>query len=154
MITHIWLWLITAVCLILMTIRDLKYHKMPSAFTSAIILFLVCANLMINPSLIWYGIASFVFAWFLYDADVFQGIADIKGIVIVGLLLRSPLQFFAFMVILLFVWLAYQFLIIKIIKKGDEPKNLKDLLSINNPAPFIPALTLTYIILFVISYFK
>ena len=153
MIEHLTIWIVTGAFLILMTILDLKHKKMLSAIPSAAIFFLVCVNLIINPDLIWYGVAAFVFAWLLYDIDYIRGVADIKIIVLIGLLIRSPIQFFFFMIVLTFVWLAYQFVAIKLIH-GNNIKKISDFFTIKEEIAFVPALTITYLILFVVSYIR
>lgn len=153
MINNLMLWIVTGVFLILMTIMDLKHKKILSVIPTAAILFLVSINLVLDPNLIWYGVVAFVFAFFLYEIDFFRGAADIKAITMIGLLIRSPNQLFFFMLLIVFVGLAYQLLAIKLIH-GDNIKKISDFFQIKEEVPFVPAITISYIILFMVSYVR
>lgn len=62
---------------------DLKTRKIPSIFTTGIILFIA----VININHISYGVIAFIFAWMLYEAEFLDGIADVKLITALGLMI-------------------------------------------------------------------
>jgi len=88
------------------------------------------------------GIMAFVFAWLLYEGEFIGGLADVKFIVIIGLLVKSVPTFFAMVLVILFVGMAYKIIVFKFLKKNKDEE-----------IPFIPALFCVYVILFLIKGF-
>jgi len=98
---------IVAVFLIFVSIIDWKTKQIPSIILTGM-LFVV---LILNPTHVLLGIASFVIAWLLYEADFISGIADIKATVIVGLMLSSLSWFFLYVLLLCAYGLFWKVLI-------------------------------------------
>jgi len=101
---------------VIISIIDLKYKSVPAIFTTGAIFLLASLKF---PS---YGLAilSFIFAWFLIESEFFSGIADLKAVVIIGLILPSLYSFFLFILLILFYGLFYKVLMKKVIKQKKE----------------------------------
>lgn len=124
--------------LIIASLLDLKYRAVPSvALTS--LLFIV---LIMRIENLQFGIAAFVFAWLIKDILSLKyiefGVADIKIMAIIGLLISTMNEFLIFIGIFalfqLIYTLAWQW------RFGSD-----------NERPFIPCLLAVYIALLVIG---
>lgn len=114
---------------------DIKHHAVPSFMTTTIIL----ALLLILPQHLIWGISAFVFGWLLSEFDFlggkfFGGLADVKVMTIIGLMLSNLTEFAVMMIltaglaVLYSIGMHYEY-------KGKIPKEV----------PFIPVLLLVYV---------
>ena len=134
-------WLIWVVLgsLIIATFLDIKYKKIPSVFLTAL-LFIVAIMRVEN---IEFGILAGLFAWVIRDL-IFEsngldfGMADIKIMIIIGLLIPTMNMFLIFVGIFAIFQFAYT-LIIK--WKFNEEKEI----------PFVPVLLALFISLILIG---
>ncbi len=84
-------------CLLGASYLDLKYRAIPSVFLTSL-LFLVA---VVRFEYLTYGILAGIFAWIMKDI-IFEfnglnfGIADVKIMMIIGLILSSRMEFFLF----------------------------------------------------------
>src|SRR5690606_7021811 len=92
---------------------DLKTKKVPAMLTTAIILVLT----IVNFNNINYGIIAFVFAWFLYEFDFIGGLADVKVITIIGLMITGIYGIFALMILVTIYGAIYRAAFGLILKK-------------------------------------
>lgn len=115
---------------------DWRSHAVPSFMTTTVIL----ALLLIQPENLIWGISAFTFGWLLFEFDFlsgrfFGGIADVKVVTIIGLMISSLPQFAVMMVattglsVILSIILYY---------KNDK--------KIPEEVPFIPVLLVVYLI--------
>lgn len=89
--------------LVIFSVIDWQYRAIPSIFLTGV-LFVILA---LNPSHLFFGILSLAFALLLYEFDYIGGIADIKVIIIIGLMLGTmqSLGFYMILVVIFgFVW--------------------------------------------------
>lgn len=119
------------VLLIIMTYLDVKHKKVPSILSTSIILSL----LIFRYEYLVYGVMAFVFGWFLYESNYFRGVADLKALTIIGLMLHNRFEFGLLMGILVIVGFLYQ-LCFFYFKKRDKKE-----------IPFLPVFLITYLIL-------
>lgn len=119
--------------LILASYLDIKYKAVPSVILTSMIL----AVLLLRPENIYFGVVAFVFAILIKDlindvAGLDFGVADIKILIVMGLLISN----LANLLLLIIIFLVYQFVYTllwrKFVSKEDE-------------MPFIPCLTAVYI---------
>jgi len=102
--------------LVLISIIDLKHKTIPSPLTTGMIFILV----ILNTQNIIFGVFAFVFGWFLIEADFFSGLADLKTVTVLGLMI-SDLNVFFLMVLLLGIYgIFYKVLQKKIVKQKEE----------------------------------
>jgi hypothetical protein len=128
--------------LLVLSLIDLKKHEIPSVYTTIGILILAGVNVATSPIGLNYGILAFVVGWFLFELDFFAGLADIKVLTILGLLV-ADIQTFSVMIFFVVLYnLIYQI----ILKKFWQKKNKEDI-------AFIPVFFLTYLTIFLISLF-
>jgi len=102
---------------------DWKFKKVPSVFLTGILF----ASLMVH---FWrfeiglisfaFGVLAFVFAWFLYEADFIGGIADIKVITIIGLMIINIQMFFALILMIVLFGMAYKMTFRYILKYKED----------------------------------
>ena len=120
--------------LVLISLIDLKHKSIPSPLTTGIIFVLAVVN---APNII-FGLFAFIFGWFLIEADYFSGLADLKTITVLGLMI-SNIEVFFIMVLLLGVYgIFYKILMLKIIKQKKE-------------TAFIPVFLVVYITLLIVG---
>jgi len=130
--------------LIIISLIDIKFHKVPSILLTGMI-FVVAMIQIFSPTNLAYfhlagGVVFFVFAWLLYEAEFIGGIADVKVITIIGLMIGSyPMLLVGVILILLFGFIYKVGMRIIAKKKFDEE------------IPFIPCLFLVYLTLYLIQ---
>jgi len=125
--------------LILVSILDIKYKAIPSVFSSAMLF----AVLLLRPDNLIYGVLCLVFAIMIRDllddvAGMSFGLADIKILIIMGLLLTNFSSLMLMIFSFLFFQFAYTFLWKWKIKNEEE-------------IPFIPCLLAVYITLLIVG---
>jgi hypothetical protein len=127
----------------LVAIIDLFYRVVPSIFLTGLLLATALIHLyMFEVGLIsiTFGILAFVYAWFLYEAEFIGGIADVKFISIIGLMISSVQIFFVLMLLIVLFGMIYK-LIFRYGFKKDKAEEI----------PFIPSLYAVYIVLYFIG---
>lgn len=135
--------LIVLILLGLVAIIDFLFKKIPSIFLTAIIFVVAMVNMFeINFGIIHlsFGILAFIFAYLLYESNFFSGIADIKVIVIVGMMIKTIPMFFIFIILIMSFGLIYK-IVWKLRYKGKKEEEI----------PFIPSMFITYLIMFLIG---
>jgi len=130
-------WLIWGVLavLILASYLDLKYKAVPSVFLSGLI-FVV---LLMRPQNLLFGVILFVFGLMIKDliddvAGLDFGNADLKILVVIGLMFASSHVMFLFLVVFSIMQFAYTTLWRSLISKDDH-------------IPFVPCLLAVYVTL-------
>lgn len=108
--------IVITILLAMIVAFDLKTKKVPSIFTTAIILMLCIINIQNIP----FGIIAFVFAWFLYEFDFIKGLADVKVITIIGLMCSSLVGIFALIIFVAVYGAIYQIAFRVILKKEEH----------------------------------
>lgn len=121
-----------------LSLIDIKDKKIPSVVTTSAIFVLG----MVNYQTMMFGILGAVFGLFLWELGVFHGIADIKGITILGLMIADLKTFLLMMGLIALFSLVYQFALKRMFKyrEGQE-------------IPFLPIFFFTYLAIFMISLF-
>lgn len=122
---------------------DWRSHAVPSFATTTVIL----ALLLIQPQNLIWGVSAFVFGWLLYEFDFlggrfFGGLADVKVVTIIGLMISNLQQFASLMV----ATTGFS-VILSIILYYRHNKKIPD------EIPFIPALLLVYITVLIVRGF-
>jgi hypothetical protein len=98
--------IILLVFLIIFSIIDIKTKSIPSVFLTGI-LFVILA---VNFDHFYFGLMSVVFALFLYELGFIGGIADIKVMAMVGLMVGSMVNFNIFILVVVFYGIAWKLL--------------------------------------------
>lgn len=134
-----WLILVVLAVLILASFLDLKYKAVPSVLLSLTIFI----TLLLRPENLIFGVIAFVFAIVIRDlisdvAGMEFGVADIKIMVIIGLLLSN----FASLIIMLISFSVFQFAY-TVIWRWQVSKE--------GEMPFIPCLLAVYIALMLVG---
>ena len=120
---------------------DLKTRKIPSIFLTGIIFLVAMVNMAeITFGLIHlaFGVLAFVFAYMLYEAQFIGGVADIKTLTIIGLLIRNIPSFFLFIILIMVIGFLYKLFFRYVLKKGFKEE-----------IPFILALFFVYVLLWI-----
>lgn len=125
----------------IVAIIDWKFKQIPSIFLTGI-LFVVMMIQLFSPSTWAYfhlagGLTFFVFAWMLYEANFIGGIADIKIITIIGLMISNYPFLFIGVLLILFYGFIYKVIFRYILKKDKEEE-----------VPFIPCLFSVYLAMY------
>ena len=138
---QIQLTIIVFTLLFLISLIDLKTKKVPAFLTTALIFTIAMVNMQdINFGLIHlgFGALAFIFAYILYELDFIGGIADIKVIVIIGMMIISLNHFFIFITLIMIIGFAYKLIWRYVLKKPDDAE-----------VPFIISLWAVYSILLI-----
>lgn len=133
--------LIVFVFLFIISLIDLKTKKVPAFLTTALIFTIAMVNMVdINFGLmhLGFGILAFIFAYMLYELKFIGGVADIKVIVIIGMMIAEISTFFIFIIMLMIFGLCYKVVWRYALKKPDDAE-----------VPFIISLWAVYIILWI-----
>jgi len=127
--------------LLIISLIDLKTKKVPAFLTTAIILAVAMVN-MVDISYgilhLGFGVIAFIFAYLLYELDFIGGVADIKVIVIIGMMLSELSVFFMFFILLMMFGVAYKIIWRYALKKPE-----------GSEIPFIISLWAGYSILWI-----
>lgn len=133
-------WLVVLVLLffLISSYLDIKYKAIPSVFLTSV-LFIV---FVLRPENLAFGIGAGIFAWFMKDVlsikDLEFGMADIKIMIIIGLLIPTMNLFLIYIGI--FALFQFVYTIIWQVKIGNDGER-----------PFIPLLTAVYLTLIMIG---
>ena len=127
--------------LFIISLIDLKTKKVPAFLTTAIIFIVATVN-MINLNFgilhLSFGVLAFIFAYLLYELDFIGGVADIKVIVIIGMMIANLSTFFIFITIVMIFGLVYKIIWRYILKKPE-----------GSEIPFIISLWVVYVVLWI-----
>ena len=126
--------IVLGILLFIFAIIDFKVKEIPSILLTGT-LFVICA---LNLGNIPFGVLSFIFAYLLYEADFIGGVADIKIIVTIGLLINSIYVLAFYIIIVLIYGIGWKIIYKWMFNKEKE-------------CPFIPCLFFVYVVLTVIN---
>lgn len=87
---------VAAALFLIMIFFDVRKKAIPSILSTAVVFVMAVVNLAHLP----YAIIMFIFAWFLYEAGMYGGLADVKMITAIGFLLSSMFGVYAFIIVL------------------------------------------------------
>jgi len=125
----------------IVAIIDWKFLSIPSIFLTGILFVTATANFYFyGINVIGFGVLSLIISLLLYESDFIGGVADIKVITIIGLMIPSIQYFMIFLVLLLFFGIFYKSIFLFILKRSPEEK-----------VPFIPCLYSIYLVMFFIG---
>ncbi len=133
-----WLIFVVLFSFILASYLDIKYKAVPSVFLTSL-LFIV---FILRPENLVYGVSAGIFAWFMKDVlslkELQFGMADIKIMIIIGLLIPTLNSFLIFIGI--FALFQFVYTILWVVKIGNDDER-----------PFVPLLTSVLITLMMIG---
>ena len=140
MMTIAWILLII---LGIVAVIDLKFRSIPSTFLTGIILMTAVVHFYpFEEGLISlaFGTLAFIYSRMLYEADFIGGVADIKVITIIGLMISNLQMFLALMLMVVLFGMAYKLTFRFVLKKEHKEE-----------IPFIPCLYAVYVAMFFIG---
>jgi hypothetical protein len=108
--------LIIGIFLLIFSIIDWKVKMIPSIFLTAI-LFVIA---FLYPANLWFGLMGFIMAYLLYEADFFSGIADVKVMAMIGLMISTTTWMLIFIGLVVILGLFWKILIKWRMKKEKE----------------------------------
>lgn len=118
----------------LLSLIDIKYKEIPSIFLTG----LLFIALFFRFESLQFGLLAFVLAYLLYEGSFISGIADIKLIALVGLMINSFFYFGIFIILLMVLGISIKFYARFKFKRDLE-------------FAFIPIIFLCYFILLIIG---
>lgn len=128
--------LIILAILLLAGYLDIRYKKIPSVLLTSSLF----VALIIYPQGLLFGVIAFIFAYLLGELqnEGEWGVADIKIITLIGIMIPTRLWFFAFIIMFLIFQFAYVITWRKILNKKDV-------------MPFVPCIVAVYITLLLLG---
>ena len=135
--------IILLILLAIVSIIDLKFKSIPSTFLTGIVFLTAIVhfyNFEVGLISLAFGTLAFLYAWTLYEANFIGGIADVKVLVIIGLMIQSVLYFFAFMLLVVLLGMGYKLFFRYVLRKEDKEE-----------VPFLLGLYAVYLTLFFIG---
>jgi len=108
--------IIVFIYLFIISIIDLKHQEIPSVILTGMLFVISVVN--INNMI--YGVLSFIIAYLLYEADFIGGVADIKIMVIIGLMLSTLSNFLIYVFILLLFGTIWKITLKYILKNRQD----------------------------------
>ena len=131
--------LIVLLFLVLASILDLKYKQVPSIIlTGMIFVVVVLAVVNDNTTSILFGLVGLIFSIILYEGEFIGGIADIKILSLMSMLILNELWLFGFIILILLLGVCWKAINKYYFNKKDD-------------IAFIPLLTFVYIVLLVVG---
>ena len=127
--------IIVLIFLLIFAAIDFKTNAIPSIFLTGLLFVVATVE---STQIVPYGVLTFIMAWLFYEADVFSGIADVKIMTIVGLLVNSVFFLGAYLIMILIFGITWKYGSRKILKETEH-------------AAFIPVFVFTYIALWVVG---
>lgn len=120
------------VVMIIFTFMDFKTKTIPAMLTSGVIIGLA----VFMPERIIYAAIMFIFGYFLYESNYIGGWADIKVLVIIGLLLNSIDGVLVSMILVFLFGILWKLFSKKVLKYKNE-------------TPFLIVFTITLLMLII-----
>jgi len=125
--------IVILIFLLIVSIIDFKLKCVPSIFLTGFLFVVV----ILNPTTVWFGILGLIISLLMFEGKIFEGVADIKVMTMLSVMMASVNQLFMLIVLVLFygiVWKAmwrYKFWI----KKKKIPREF----------PFLPVFLFVYL---------
>ena len=135
--------LVLGVIIGILAIIDWKFKEIPSVFLTGIIFLTAMVhfyNFEVGLISLAFGSLAFIYAWTLYEAQFIGGIADVKIITIIGLMIVNVQMFFVLMMMVILFGMAYK-LTFRYILKREKTEEI----------PFIPCLYAVYIAMLLVG---
>jgi len=130
---------IIGVFLLIISFIDIYTHKIPAFLTTAMIFVVAIVSLNnINVGIVRlsFGVLALLFGLMIYELKFIGGIADIKAIILIGMLIPSINYFIAFMMLIMIVGTIYKILW----KFSTKDKKHTEI-------PFIPVFAIVFVIM-------
>ena len=118
--------------LLVVSLIDFRTKHVPAFLTTSIIFLVAMVNMAdIQFGLIHlaFGVLAFIFAYLLYEAEFIGGVADIKVMVIIGMMVTNIFSFFMFLGLVMLFGFLYK-LVWRFILKKSEGSEVPYLLSL------------------------
>jgi hypothetical protein len=132
--------IVVLIMLSIVSIIDFFTKKIPSALLTGMVFMVAIVNMaevtfgMIHLA---FGILAFLFAWMIYEVSFIGGMADVKIIALLGMMINSIPNFFIMIGFIMVFGFLYKLFWRFIMKKQDKEE-----------VPFLPCLLIVYILLY------
>lgn len=90
---------VVLIFLAIVGVIDWKFRKVPSIFLTGMLFVVAFISISLNPNSLNFGILGLIMAYFLYEADFFGGIADVKVMTMISFMLVNSWYLLAFIVL-------------------------------------------------------
>lgn len=134
------LWIV-AVFLLIVSIIDYKFRAIPSIFLTGMLFVVAFVCIFPNPLALSLGILGLIFAFLLYESNFIGGIADVKIIVLISLMVASYYWLLALVILVLVYGITWKSIVKIRLNKEKE-------------FAFIPVLFFVYITLIILGGIK
>ena len=138
---NITLTMIVFAFLLIISLIDLKTKKVPAFLTTALIFAIAMvnmANIQFGLIHLGFGVLAFIFAYMIYELDFIGGVADIKVIVIIGMMVSSIPYFFMAIILIMLLGMGSKFVWRYGLRKSE-----------GSEIPFIVSLWAVYTVLWI-----
>jgi hypothetical protein len=135
--------IVVLILLGIITVIDWKFKAIPSAFLTGLIFMTAMIHFYqfeLGLISLAFGSLAFIYGWLLYEADFIGGLADVKVLTVIGLMIHSVPMFFVFVLATLLFGMTYKLTFRYLLKKNKYEE-----------VPFIPPLYACYIALWIIG---
>ena len=138
---QITLTLIVFTLLFIISLIDLRTKKVPAFLTTGMIFLIAMVNManiefgMIHMA---FGVLAFIFAYMIYELEFIRGVADIKVIVIIGMMVSSIPYFFMAIILIMLLGMGSKFVWRYGLRKSE-----------GSEIPFIVSLWAVYTVLWI-----
>lgn len=121
---------------------DLKFKAIPSIFLTGI-LFVIA---FLNPANIWFGMMGLLMAFLLYEGEFFGGIADIKIMAMISLMVNTTNKLILLIGLVLVAGFVWKYSLYRIWKAEGKPLDVE--------IPFVPVFLFVYTLLIIFGAIK
>lgn len=135
--------IVVLILLGIVAVIDWKVKAIPSAFLTGLIFMTAMIhfyNFEMGVISLAFGSLAFIYGWLLYEADFIGGLADVKVLTVIGLMITSVPMFFVFVLATLLFGMTYKLTFRYLLKKHKYEE-----------VPFIPPLYAVYVALWIIG---
>lgn len=91
---------VVLVFLAIVSIIDWKFRAIPSVLLTGMLFVVAFVSIFSNPISLNLGILGLIMAYLMYEADFFNGVADIKVMTLISFMLASVYSLFGFFILI------------------------------------------------------
>lgn len=106
--------------LLIVSVIDLKFRKIPSIFLTGMLFVVAFVSLYLNPQALSFGVIGFIMAYLFLEGGYFSGIADVKVMTMISLMLSVQYWIILFIILIAIYGLFWKILIVKFNLSNDK----------------------------------
>ena len=111
---------IVAVYLLIIALIDIKYKEIYSTLLTGGIFFVAFLSIANNPNALNFGVLGLIMALLLFESGFFNGLGDIKVMILISFMVSSYVNLGFFIALVLIYGMAWKLMILMKIRKEKQ----------------------------------